>query len=53
MDMKRILNILFMALFAIAVHAEGMMHLLSGGYDAKMMTVEEMDSVLEQGVKNQ
>ena len=53
MDMKRILNILFMALFAIAVHAESMMHLLSGGYDAKMMTVEEMDSVLEQGVKNQ
>ena len=53
MDMKRILNILFMALFAIAVHAEGMMHLLGGGYDAKMMTVEEMDSVLEQGVKNQ
>ena len=44
--MKRILSILFVALFAVVMHAEGMMHLLCGGYDAKVMSAAEMDSVL-------
>ena len=44
--MKRILSILFVTLFAVVMHAEGMMHLLCGGYDAKVMSAAEMDSVL-------
>lgn len=44
--MKRILSVLLVALFAVSAYAENMMHLLQGGYDAKVMTVAEMDSVL-------
>ena len=52
--MKRIVILLVSAWLAISmfgVEHEGMMHLLNGGYDAKLMTQTEMDSVLNTDVQ--
>ena len=37
---------LLVVLFSVCGHAENMMHILRGGYDAKQLTAEELDSVL-------
>ena len=42
----RYLIISLMMISCMCMHADDMMHLLRGGYDAKTMSVEEMDSVL-------
>ena len=43
---KSSIIILLVALFSVFGHAENMMHILRGGYDAKQLTAEELDSVL-------
>ena len=45
MNMKKTILIIGLALLAITVSAADMMHLLQGGYDAKILTPTEMDSI--------
>ena len=44
--MKKICISILLYIAAGSVGAVDMMHVLSGGYDAQIMTTEEMDSVL-------
>ena len=46
MHMKKTILIIGLALLAITASAADMMHLLKGGYDAKILTTEEQDSLL-------
>ena len=46
MNMKKTILIIGLALLAITASAADMMHLLQGGYDAKILTTEEQDSLL-------
>ena len=46
MNMKKTILIIGLALLAITASANEMMHLLQGGYDAKILTLTEMDSIL-------
>jgi hypothetical protein len=43
---KSSIILLLVALFSVCGHAENMMHILRGGYDAQQLTAEELDSVL-------
>ena len=45
MNMKKTILIIGLALLAITASANDMMHLLKGGYDAKVLTPTEMDSI--------
>ena len=47
--MKKTILIIGLALLAITASAADMMHLLKGGYDAKILTTEEQDSLLAIG----
>ena len=47
--MKKTILIIGLALLAIAASAHDMMHLLQGGFDAKVMAPAEQDSVLGNG----
>ena len=49
MNMKKTILIIGLALLAITASAADMMHLLQGGYDAKILTTEEQDSLLAIG----
>ena len=49
MNMKKSILIIGLALLAITASAADMMHLLQGGYDAKILTTEEQDSLLAIG----
>ena len=48
-DMKRIIFLVGLTLVVASSSATEMMHLLSGGYDAKVLTQHEMDSILNTG----
>jgi dipeptidyl-peptidase-4 len=51
--MKKSIIIFFVfALLVTSASAEGMMHLLQGGYDAKTLTRDQMDSILNPAVQN-
>ena len=45
MNIKKTILIIGLALLAITASAADMMHLLQGGYDAKILTPTEMDSI--------
>ena len=49
MNMKKTILIIGLALLAVTASAADMMHLLQGGYDAKILTTEEQDSLLAIG----
>ena len=50
--MKKSIIIFFVfALLVTSASAEGMMHLLQGGYDAKTLTRDQMDSILNPAVQ--
>ena len=49
-SMKKILVIAFFAFSVAPVFAVDMMHLLQGGFDAKVLTADQMDSILNPAV---